>query len=326
MSQTQTSGRLLRRTLARLPIYWENTRDNPQWLAMFVFGRLLPVRRVLWPPFEAVPRQDTGQSMFRGTDPSEIARVLIRTGLWCGLQLPEQFPANIHRFAERTPCFANLDRQLEFMPLEHTEAESQFGRPILTGHYFDRLEDCAEIRQLRADPLLNAAATAYLGTKAKVVSTRLWWSFPAKNAADTDLSLASQEKLHFDLDDWRALKFFFYLTPVGPENGPHVYMQGSHRRRLLRHQWTLTVGHPNDQVLASYGAENQVTVLGGAGYGFAMDPFGFHMGKLVRQSPRLMLEIGFGVTRLLGGRFHGEGGRSPLGRAAFADGSRAGKH
>ena len=123
---------------------------------------------------------------------------------------------------------------------------------------------------------------------------------------DADLNLASQEKLHFDLDDWRALKFFFYLTPVGHGGGPHVYVRRTHNRRVARHQWTLVVGHPNEDVLDAYGPENETVVLGGAGHGFAVDPFGFHMGTVVRTAPRLMLEVGFGVSSVLGRRFHGE--------------------
>jgi hypothetical protein len=161
---------------------------------------------------------------------------------------------------------------------------------------------------VRDDPLFHAVASGYLGREARVISTRLWWSFPTSAASDADLNLASQEKLHFDLDGWRALKFFFYLTPVDRDGGPHVYMRRTHNRRLARHQWTLVVGHPNEEVLNAYGSENKTTVLGRAGRGFAADPFGFHMGTVVRNAPRLMLEVGFGVSSALGRRFYGEPG------------------
>ena len=41
---SRRAGRL-RRIAARLPIYAANVRDNPQWLAMFILGRLLPGRK-----------------------------------------------------------------------------------------------------------------------------------------------------------------------------------------------------------------------------------------------------------------------------------------
>ena len=295
---------------ARLPIYMANVRDNPQWLAMFAFGRFLPVRRALWRLAPEGTPGDCSASMFGGSMAPAAVKELRAEGLSKGLQMPEPVCADILRFARTTPCFANLSRRVEFLPSAHDDAVGRLGRPVLTGHYFDRVEACAAVAAVRGDPLLHAVATGYLGREARVISTRLWWSFPTRGASDADLNLASQEKLHFDLDDWRALKFFFYLTPVDHDGGPHVYVRRTHNRRVARHQWTLVVGHPNEEVLGAYGSENKTTVLGGAGHGFAADPFGFHMGTVVRNAPRLMLEGGFGVSSVLGRRFYGEPGRS----------------
>lgn len=294
------------RMAARLPIYAANMRDRPQWLAMFALGRFLPVRRALWRLAHDGAPPDLSGSMFGGGTASGAVDTLRAEGLFTGLQLPEPVCETILRFARATPCFANLSRRVEFLASAHGDAVRRLGRPVLTGHYFDRVEACPAVAMIRGDPFLQAVAAGYLGREARVISTRLWWSFPARSASDADLNLASQEKLHFDLDDWRALKFFFYLTPVGQGGGPHVYVRRTHNRRVARHQWTLVVGHPNQDVLDAYGPENKTTVLGGAGHGFAVDPFGFHMGTVVRTAPRLMLEVGFGVSSVLGRRFHGE--------------------
>lgn len=296
----------LGRMAARLPVYAANVRNNPWWLAMFAFGRFLPVRQALWRLARESVSYDCSKSMFRDSTMPAALGELRTEGLFAGLQMPQAVCEDILSFARSTSCFANLSRRLEFLPLAHVDAADRFSHPVLTGHYFDRVEDCAAVAVVRGDPLLHAVAAGYLGSQARVISTRLWWSFPASGASDADLNLASQEKLHFDLDDWRALKFFFYLTPVDHEAGPHVYIRRTHNRRLARHQWTLMVGHPNEEVLDAYGRENRTTVLGGAGHGFAVDPFGFHMGTVVRNSPRLMLEVGFGVSSALGRRFHGE--------------------
>ena len=305
-TEARRRPRRFRRMAARLPIYLANMRDNPQWLAMFAFGRFLPVRQALWrlSP-EGAPLDLSGSMFGDGTVPGAVD-TLRTEGLFTGLQLPGPVCAAIGQFAQTTPCFANLSRRNEFLPGAHADAVGRLGRPVLTGHYFDRIEACPAVAAVRGDPFLHAVAAGYLGREARVISTRLWWSFPAPSASDADLNLASQEKLHFDLDDWRALKFFFYLTPVGHGGGPHVYVRRTHNRRVARHQWTLVVGHPNEDVLDAYGPENETTVLGGAGHGFAVDPFGFHMGTVVRTAPRLMLEVGFGVSSVLGRRFHGE--------------------
>src|SRR5262249_17798291 len=153
-------------------------------------------------------------------------------------------------------CFGNFNRALEFLPGEHAEAEKRFGRSILSGHYFERILQCEAALTVQRDPLFLDIARHYLGGEAQLITTRVWWSFPTRAASDADMRLASLDKYHFDLDDWRMLKFFFYLTPVDEGSGPHVYVQGSHSRRALRHQVTLLVGHAADDVLRAYGAQN----------------------------------------------------------------------
>lgn len=239
----------LSRVAARLPIYWSNMRDSPRWLPMFTLGRFLLVRQALWRLARESASYDCSSSMFPGSDTRAALNELRGEGLFAGLQMPKHVSAEILRFAQSTPCFANLSRQVEFLPSAHADTVGRLARPMLTGHYFDRVENCAAVAAVRDDPLLRATAAGYLGHKACVISTRLWWSFPTSDASDADLNLASQEKLHFDLDDWRALKFFFYLTPVDRDGGPRVYVRRTHNRRLARHQWTLVVGHPNVEVL-----------------------------------------------------------------------------
>ena len=116
----------------------------------------------------------------------------------------------------------------------------------------------------------------------------------------------SLDRYHFDLDDWHALKFFFYLTDVDQDSGPHVYVVGSHRRRSLKHQLTLLVGHPADEIVGFYGPDSLLTITGPAGKGFVEDPFGFHMGTVPNKAPRLMMEVGFGVSRPLRRDLHEE--------------------
>ncbi len=137
-------------------------------------------------------------------------------------------------------------------------------------------------------------------------SSYLWWTFPTKSARVADKSLASLDRYHFDLDDWHALKFFFYLTDVDQDSGPHVYVVVSHRRRSLKHQLTLLVGDPTDEIVGFYGPDSLLTITGPAGKGFVEDPFGFHMGTVPNKAPRLMMEVGFGVSRPLRRDLHGE--------------------
>jgi hypothetical protein len=87
-----------------------------------------------------------------------------------------------------------------------------------------------------------------------------------------------------------------------------VYVRGSHRRRALRHQITPFVGHPAEDVLRVYGADKAVTLLGDAGFGFVEDPFGFHKASVAERTPRLVMDISFGVSTGFAGLFRLRGG------------------
>jgi hypothetical protein len=301
------NGSLLRRIAVRIPTYLSDVRENPAWLPMFMLARTMPGRRMHWRGAKPVPPgQKVRETMFTGVDRTAAVDALKSDGLFSGLVLPSSIHEEIASFARRTPCFGNFDRRLEFLPAEHAEAEKRFGRPLLSGHYFERILDCKAALAIQRDPLLLDIAAHYLGSQARMITTRVWWSFPTGEVSDAEKNLASIGRYHFDLDDWRMLKFFFYLKPVDAGTGPHVYIRGSHNRRILRHQLTLLVGHPAEEVLGVYGANSAITLTGQAGLGFVEDPFGFHMGTLPTSAPRLMMEVGFGVSPPSRRRFHGE--------------------
>ncbi|TKD46622.1 MAG: hypothetical protein E5W98_09820 [Mesorhizobium sp.] len=301
------NGSLLRRIAVRIPTYLEDLRENPAWLPMFMLARTMPGRRLHWRGAKPVrPAQKAEETMFTGVDRDAVVGALRSDGLFSGLALPSSVHQEIASFSQRTPCFGNFDRRLEFLPGEHADAEKHFGRPLLSGHFFERILDCNAALTVQRDQLLLDIAAHYLGSQAKLITTRVWWSFPTSSASDAEKNLASLGKYHFDLDDWRMLKFFFYLNPVDAETGPHVYVRGSHNRRALKHQLTLLVGHPAEEVLNVYGAQSPITLTGEAGLGFVEDPFGFHMGTVPTRKPRLMMEVGFGVSPPSRRRFHGE--------------------
>lgn len=310
----------VRRMAARMPIYLADTLSDPRWLLMFVLGRFSAPRniaaRLLARRTGRMPPCLASSTVLEGVDADGCVAALHRDGLSPVLRLPAAIVAELRHFAETTPCYAGIDRRLSFHPEDHAETERRAGRAILVGHYLERVEGCEAIAALARDPVIHRIAAGYLGTDQPfLIASRLWWSFPSRNAREIDLHQASQERFHFDLDDWRQLKFFFYLTDVDTGAGPHIYVQGSHRNHALPHQFSPFVGQSAEAVAKHYG-EDRITVLtGAAGTGFAEDPFGFHTGTLVQTRPRLMLELSFGITDLLARRRHGDAGNARRRRA-----------
>jgi hypothetical protein len=289
---------LFERIKARAPAYWPLMREQPAWAVMFLFSRVNAARHLERMVSSAQPKppQPVEGSIFKDLDLTAVVDSLIDEGVFQGFTLPDSIVEEVKAFAAVNPVYTKDAPTKGFLPgdLKQTNAERE--RDVLAAYYFESAQNCPAVLKLREDPALRSIATAYLGQPALLIRTRLWWSFPAERVSDGDLHLAAQNHFHFDIDGWRTLKFFFYLTPTDDGAGPHQYIRASHRRRKLKHQFTPTTGRPTPQLEAFYPADAFVTVKGPAGFGFAEDPFVFHTGTLCRDTPRLMLEIGFGVS------------------------------
>ncbi len=233
---------------------------------------------------------------------------LERDGQFQGLRLPKAAVEEIRKFTNRSMCYGNADPALACEPGQVENAVDDRGQPIVIADYLESIKDCGAIRRLWEDRQLLEIAGGYLRTEPRLVRSRLWWSLPLRPAARKECNgggtaaavnpaIFGQNRYHFDLHDWRTLKFFFYLTDVHEGCGPHVFIRGSHRHHKLVDQFSLKRGFNASPLLDRYGAENVVKVTGDAGFGFVEDPFGFHTGLPVTKSPRLILEVTFGVSR-----------------------------
>jgi hypothetical protein len=158
-----------------------------------------------------------------------------------------------------------------------------------------RPEDLLEsphIRALIADPFIHDIAAAYLGCTPIFTQLAAWRSRHDPEPSADDLSDAAQ-LFHYDYD-WPAfVKFFIYLTDVGPANGPFTFVVGTHENK--RH-WN--DGRRDDAYIASTYPDKAWAVTGQAGDLIVADTVGYHKGERVREGERLMLQFEFAVSRI----------------------------
>jgi hypothetical protein len=75
-------------------------------------------------------------------------------------------------------------------------------------------------------PLISGLARAYLSPHAVVARPAVQLKVDVGEASYVD---------YYHIDEWRCLiSAFAYLTDVGPEQAPLVYMRGSHKKRLWK--------------------------------------------------------------------------------------------
>lgn len=294
-----------RRLLSQLRIY-AGMIARVDWLAMFIFARFEITQKY------AGRERDTGSSSSQAAAESamlqteqpveEIVRRIDADGLADGLHLSEDTVAEIISFAGRAPCYGNGERS---RLLDRCPSGCLIPADTVVGDYLDGIAGCDAIQRLWRDSRILAIAAASLCTRPLPLRSRLFWSFRADRATPEMRAEHSQDSFHFDLDDWRAIKFFFYLTNVSYKNGPHVYVRKSHRNRPIRDQLSPFKSRSSSRIFAKYGRDNLAIMLGRAGTGFVEDPYGFHTGTAVTGASRLILEIEYGVSRtpMVGGPF-----------------------
>ncbi len=86
----------------------------------------------------------------------------------------------------------------------------------------------------------------------------------------------------------------FYLTDVDLSSSPHIYVKGSHKKKKLRHQFSILRDRDDQDIIDYYGRENVINICGSVGLGFAEDPFCFHKGTVPVSKDRLILSAVWG--------------------------------
>lgn len=195
-------------------------------------------------------------------------------------------------FALRTPA---LVRRMDHEPahLEARVARFDPARPLAVRYDYspDALLANSDVQALLADTSLLALAQAYLHARPRADVLSMWWHTNFHSQPDSEAA----QYYHFDLDRIKWLKVFIYLTDVGPDDGPHSFIEGSHRTggippSLLRRGY---VRLSDEEVLEHYPAERQIEFSAPRGTVIVEDTRGLHKGKAVHGRARLILQLQF---------------------------------
>lgn len=188
----------------------------------------------------------------------------------------------IYQFAMETPTkIRSLEAPLLFDP-----------NNVISEIYRFNIQDLVNspyIQELIMDPVLINIAREYLDCEPVLDFPAMWWSTDFAKSASSDAA----QLYHFDMDRIKWLKIFIYINDVNEENGPHCYIQKTHKIGA-KPQNILNRGYVrvSDEELKSYYPEKDFKVLPGiAGSVFAGDTTCWHKGKPLTKGNRLMLEF-----------------------------------
>lgn len=272
--------------------YWRTAVVPPEagellFLATWASGGELPgkLARRHAPAFDAARYGGLPSDLLDGLDPGAVASGLEREGYYVApFVMAPSAVDDISRALNEGPATPRGDQidSLSPGPPQPT-APSWWMEPS------DAVGSSA-VRRLMRERKLAETAGAYLGVDPLIMSMALWRSFAWASADNY-----SAQRFHYDNDRSSFVKFFVYLTDVGPQNGPHTYVPRSHRAKPkeLLHGGRLA----DDDIAALYPRESWATIMGPKGTVFFADTQGFHKGDRVVEGSREIFQINLASDR-----------------------------
>jgi hypothetical protein len=152
-----------------------------------------------------------------------------------------------------------------------------------------------EIDEISLNKNLISIVKRYLGCEPIIISSQIWWTYPYYNeSGEFDNPPGNEFGFHYDVDDFKFLKLFFYLNDVDNNCGPHVYVKNNGKKNIREY---LNRRVEDNYVLKKYKDRVQ-TILGKAGRGFIEDTSFYHKGTNPKtDSGRGVLQIIYGIHR-----------------------------
>jgi hypothetical protein len=154
----------------------------------------------------------------------------------------------------------------------------------------DQKEKCL-INEIGKSDFFLEIAKSYLNKKKITLHSYCYISNPI------DTSTIEQKKnaqyFHYDCDYKKFIKIFIYLNDVDDENGPHIFVRGTHKKRKIIHLNATRLD--DDDVEKNYNKQ-VIKFTGKAGTTIFEDTFGLHKGKVPEKKTRAMLVYEYGIT------------------------------
>lgn len=239
---------------------------------------------------------EEGTSILGNLDVGTIAATIETDSCYQGLQLPEDTVRELVKFASSTVGYINRDTKRPWRCKGTEKPGAGLPKNARVCSYMGNGKLSATLRKIEKDPGILAIAAKFLGAEPIHMGSELSWNFPVPGNPIQRREAA--QVFHYDLDDYRFIKFFFYITDVDMSSGPHTYIRGTHKGKKLLHQLigTRCASIDDGKIVEVYGAENVVNVCGKAGFGFVEDATCFHRGTEPTDRPRLMLQLEYAVN------------------------------
>jgi hypothetical protein len=160
--------------------------------------------------------------------------------------------------------------------------------------YREPHQDIEVVKNIAHNKNILNLVERYFQTTPIVHSTQIWWTYPYYNDGLPSNPPGNEFGYHYDVDDFKFLKLFFYLSKVDNKSGPHYYIKNNGRKSIKEF---LDRRLSDDEAKKIYN-DRILTITGDIGSGFIEDASFYHKGSNPElDSGRGILQIIYSVSR-----------------------------
>ena len=151
------------------------------------------------------------------------------------------------------------------------------------------------VQKLISDESIFDFAQRYLGAAPILDLVAMWWHTTFSDLADKQAA----QWFHFDMERVKWIKFFFYITDVDENSGPHTFVPKTHSKfgipsKLRRRGY---VRLADSEVEEYFPVKEWKEFVGKRGTLIVEDTRGLHKGKHCKSGDRLLFQLEFTTSK-----------------------------
>ena len=158
----------------------------------------------------------------------QIVNEIENFGIFKGFNISKNLIDQILENIKNQKFFVNREKTKKILLNEKKENDG-----IYICRYLNPHKDLQLVRDIAYNKNILNIAKNYFKTNPIVQSSQIWWTFSNidKNGKYTNPP-GNEFGYHYDVDDFKFLKLFIYLTDVDEKSGPHYFITKKGKKKL----------------------------------------------------------------------------------------------
>lgn len=195
---------------------------------------------------------------------------LLQDGITLNLNLKSKIVEDVINFIQDKDFRFNRDKNRTIKFSERNNYKDLYILNYMNPHLNSKI-----INKVLLNQKLVSVVKNYLKVNPILEWSQIYWSLPLKDKGEnTSITKNNEFGFHYDIDGFKFLKVFFYLTDVTKDDGPHVFVKKSKEKTLYK----ALNRRINDQEVKNKFNDNKIIITGKKGVGFLEDTSFYHKG------------------------------------------------